>query len=351
MPTAEGLTAPELDRLVPLVRPAAILAAPGIALPTGAPCPVLADLAALMDHAPGAHEMGEPDRLAYLVFTSGSSGQPKPVRPCAPRRLGAAHDVDGWYGLRPDDRMLHAGAFNWTYTLGTGLLDPWAIGATALIPAPGTAPEALALLMKRHDARSLPQHPACRAKIVAAGPRRSHLPRLRHALAAGEKLPETLRARLAGRGPATEDHEAPRHVGMLHLPVGQPRAAPHPRGHSGYPQPGGRLAIVDWRDGVEVAAGRDRHPRHPPQRSRPYAGLPDEGAPDLPLTGDWFLTGDLVSADPDGALRTTGRPRRSADHRRFSRSALEIEGGVPVRPRGRRLRRRRPWRFGRPIPM
>ena len=28
----------------------------------------------------------------------------------------------GWYGIGPDDRMLHAGAFNWTFTLGTGLL-------------------------------------------------------------------------------------------------------------------------------------------------------------------------------------------------------------------------------------
>ncbi len=40
----------------------------------------------------------------------------------------------GWYGLRQDDRLLHAGAFNWTYTLGTGLMDPWTVGATALIP-------------------------------------------------------------------------------------------------------------------------------------------------------------------------------------------------------------------------
>ncbi len=35
----------------------------------------------------------------------------------------------GWYGIGPDDRMLHAGAFNWTFTLGTGLTDPWANGA------------------------------------------------------------------------------------------------------------------------------------------------------------------------------------------------------------------------------
>ena len=39
----------------------------------------------------------------------------------------------GWTGLTASDRLLHAGAFNWSYTLGTGLLDPWSVGATALV--------------------------------------------------------------------------------------------------------------------------------------------------------------------------------------------------------------------------
>ena len=39
----------------------------------------------------------------------------------------------GWYGIRPDDVMLHTGAFNWTYTLGTGLCDPFANAATSVV--------------------------------------------------------------------------------------------------------------------------------------------------------------------------------------------------------------------------
>lgn len=62
---------------------------------------------------------------------------------------------DGWYGLRADDRMLHAGAFNWTYTLGTGLMDPWTLGATALIPAPGTPARDLPGLLAEHGATLL----------------------------------------------------------------------------------------------------------------------------------------------------------------------------------------------------
>ncbi len=47
----------------------------------------------------------------------------------------------GWYGITPDDRMLHAGAFNWTFTLGVGLTDPWANGATAIVCTGDKAPE------------------------------------------------------------------------------------------------------------------------------------------------------------------------------------------------------------------
>ena len=39
----------------------------------------------------------------------------------------------GWYGIGPDDVMLHTGAFNWTYTLGTGLFDPFANGCTSVV--------------------------------------------------------------------------------------------------------------------------------------------------------------------------------------------------------------------------
>jgi acyl-CoA synthetase (AMP-forming)/AMP-acid ligase II len=134
IPTAEGLTRAELDRLLPLTGAAAILATPGLALPGAAAAggiPVWTDLTTLADHAPADYAQGDPDRPAYIVFTSGSSGRPKAVVH-AHRAVWARRMMwDGWYGLSPDDRVLHAGAFNWTFTLGTGLLDPWAIGATA----------------------------------------------------------------------------------------------------------------------------------------------------------------------------------------------------------------------------
>ncbi|MDG3039928.1 class I adenylate-forming enzyme family protein [Roseicyclus marinus] len=321
VPTAEGLTPPELDRLIPLIAPKAILAAPGIALPPDPPCPVLTDLAALMDHAPGGYATGDPDRLAYIVFTSGSSGRPKPVAH-AHRALRARRLMwDGWYGLQSTDRVLHAGAFNWTFTLGTGLLDPWSIGATALIPAPGTAPETLPLLLRRHDATILAAAPGIFRKLLA-GDTALPLPKLRHALAAGEKLPETLRARWQA-ATGTPIFEA---LGMSECSTfisGSP-ARPAPPGTLGYPQPGRRIAILTP-EGTPVAPGKicilAIH-RGDPGLMLGYLG---QDGFDLPLTGDWFLTGDLVSEDRDGALHYHGRRDDLMTTGGFRISPLEVE--------------------------
>ena len=328
VPTAEGLTVPELDRLTPLVAPAAILAAPGVSMPIAPPCPVVTDLAGLMAAAPAEYVMGDPDRLAYLVFTSGSSGVPKPVAHAHRAILGRRMMWDGWYGLTLEDRVLHAGAFNWTFTLGTGLLDPWSIGATALIPAPGTPPEALALLLRRHDATLFAAAPGVFRKLLAGGGALP-LPKLRHALAAGEKLPEALRARWQA-ATGTPIHEA---LGMSECSTfvsGSP-ARPAPAGTLGYPQPGRRIAILTS-GGAEVAPGETGilaiH-RSDPGLMLGYLG-PD--GPALPLAGDWFLTGDLVSADQDGAFCYHGRRDDLMTTGGFRVSPLEVEAAFQGAP-------------------
>src|SRR5690606_13333374 len=91
---------------------------------------------------------------------------------------------DGWEGLTEADRLLHAGAFNWTYTLGTGLMDPWTVGATALIPGAGVQAGRLASLLQQYEATIFAAAPGVyRQMLRAALPA---LPHLRHGLSAGE---------------------------------------------------------------------------------------------------------------------------------------------------------------------
>ena len=191
VPTSAQLTAPEISRLAPEIAPKLILAHKGISLPDPLPCPVVTDLEALAGHDRAAYQMGDPNRLAYLVYTSGTSGRPRAVAH-AHRAIWARRMMhQGWYGLRESDRLLHAGAFNWTFTLGTGLLDPWSVGATALIPSEGTDPAALPLLLKRHDATIFAAAPGVYRPLLRSPI--PPMPKLRHGLSAGEKLPEPIR--------------------------------------------------------------------------------------------------------------------------------------------------------------
>jgi 4-hydroxybenzoate-CoA ligase len=91
------------------------------------------DIRALKQMPAGTFSDTHADDPAFLIYTSGTSGTPKGVLH-AQRAAAARRPMDrGWYGITAQDRLLHAGAFNWTYTLGVGLMDPWANGATSVV--------------------------------------------------------------------------------------------------------------------------------------------------------------------------------------------------------------------------
>ncbi|GAB5446075.1 class I adenylate-forming enzyme family protein [Gymnodinialimonas sp.] len=307
IPTSAAFTVPEITKIAQALPPQAILAEHGIALPECA-CPVLS-LDVLEGQPHPAYDSAADD-LAYVVFTSGSSGRPKPVAH-AHRAVWARRMMwEGWYGLRADDRLMHTGAFNWTYTLGTGLLDPWAMGATALVPAPGTPPESLALLAKRHDATILAGSPGIFRKLLHTP--LPPIPKLRHALSAGEALPPSLRARWhAATG--TDIHEA---LGMSEVSTflsGAP-ARPAPEGTIGFPQDGRNIRITD---GCLAIHGSD---------PGLMLGYINGRSIDLPLTDDgWFQTSDRVTRRDDGAYTYHGRADDILTAGGFRIAPLEIE--------------------------
>ncbi|MEY8841347.1 AMP-binding protein, partial [Cribrihabitans sp. XS_ASV171] len=140
------------------------------------------------------------------VYTSGTSGKPRAVAHAHRAIWARQMMVDGWYGMSAEDRLCHAGAFNWTYTLGTGLMDPWTIGATALIPEPGTDSALLASLLRENRATIFAAAPGVYRKILQTTDKLD-LPHLRHGLCAGEKLSRALHQSWAA-ATGTELYEA-----------------------------------------------------------------------------------------------------------------------------------------------
>ncbi|MCB1346641.1 MAG: acyl--CoA ligase [Rhodobacter sp.] len=329
VPTSSQLTTDEITAMAAQIAPAAVVAAPGIALPEGAARVIdIPALHAMRALPPCDWAMGAPDRLAYLIFTSGTSGRPRAVMH-AHRAVWARRLMwQGWYGLTPEDRLLHAGAFNWTYTLGTGLLDPWAIGATALIPGAGVTPAQLPLLLKRFDATIFAAAPGVYRQMLRAP--LAPMPRLRHGLSAGETLPEGTRHAWT-QATGTPIYEA---LGMSEVStyVSAAPGRPAPAGTAGYAQPGRRIAVLgpDHSPVARGEAGVLAVGADDPGLFLGYWGQPEETA--AKFARGWFLTGDTVRMESDGAIRYLGRDDDMMNAGGYRVSPLEVEHVMAMHP-------------------
>lgn len=320
--TSAQLTGDEITPMAAGVNPALIVAAPGVALPA-LDIPVMTDAELRLSYQKPASpiHMGDPGRPGYIVFTSGTSGRPMAVLHAHRAILGRQMMHQGWEGLTEADRLLHAGAFNWTYTLGTGLMDPWTVGATALIPAAGVSAEQLPLLLKRFDVTIFAAAPGVyRQMLRGAVP---DLPKLRHGLSAGEKLAEeTRQAWIATTG--TPICEA---LGMSEVSTFISGAPDHPAppGSTGFAQPGRRIAALDDTL-VPVPRGEPGQlaiDRNDPGLMLEYLGAPKATA--ARFHGDWFLTGDVVAIGNDGAVTYLGRNDDQMNAGGYRVSPAEVE--------------------------
>ncbi len=324
VPTSSQLTEREVATIIAELGPRLILHDAGVACPDHPGRTGLATLRAMRDAEPLPFHMGDPDRLGYIVYTSGTSGRPRAVAHAHRAILARAMMHEGWYGLRPDDRLLHAGAFNWTYTLGAGLMDPWSVGATALIPAPGTDPGDIPALLRDHGATIFAAVPGVYRKLLNSGAD-MRLPALRHGLSAGEKLsPALAEAWQAATG--TPLYEA---YGMSECStfISASPVSPATGGALGRPQTGRRVAILGedgpvprGHDGVIAVSRRD------PGLMLGYLGQPEETA--ARFRGEWFVTGDQGRMEADGQIQYLGRADDMMNAGGYRVSPLEVEAAL-----------------------
>ena len=318
VPLSNALSEIEYDTVVQSIRPAMALRARDM---------VKAQLRAYWTLPPAEIAQGDPNRPAYIIFTSGTSGKPTPVVH-AHRAIWARQMMwDGWYGLCEDDRVMHAGAFNWTYTLGTGLLDPWSIGATALIPDHTVSAEELPALMNDYNATLFAAAPGVFRRLLRADIPR--LPALRHGLSAGEKMAPSVRAAWEEQT-NTKVYEA---FGMSECStfISAAPGHPAPAGTSGFVQPGRKVALID-KDGPVPRGhvGMIAVHKDDPGLMLGYLDQPQETA--ARYQGDWFLTGDLATMDPEGAITYAGRADDMMNAGGHRVSPIEVEDVLTSHP-------------------
>jgi 4-hydroxybenzoate-CoA ligase len=334
VPSAAALTAPEVAALIADLEPALICIGGGLEPPDAQGVPVL-DIAAmrrLRDHAALPFADTAADDPAFMVYTSGTGGRPKGVVHAQRAAWARRMMWDGWYGLTPEDRVLHAGAFNWTYTLGAGLTDPWAIGATALIyagpPDRGVWPK----LAAAHGASIFAAAPGVYRQMLATGgdPRRDFA-RLRHGLSAGEALAEPVaEAWVTATGKPV--FEA---LGMSEVSTYISSSPSRPRipGCAGYPQYGRRVAVLAENGGEPVPRGTEgllAVSRRDPGLMLGYWRRPQETA--AAFRGEWFVTGDRARMEADGAIVHLGRADDVMNAGGLRVSSAEVEAALVEHP-------------------
>ena len=153
VPASSQMTEREVEAIIATIQPKAILTSSETHCPeqTNAVQISNTELKEMQEEPLADFIYGYPNRLAYIVFSSGTSATPNTVMHAHRAIWARQMKVIDWCQLRSNDRLLRAGEFNWTFTLGTGLLDPWSIGATALVPELGSCFEDIPDLLEKYD--------------------------------------------------------------------------------------------------------------------------------------------------------------------------------------------------------
>jgi len=259
------------------------------------------------------------DDPAYLVYTSGTTGYPKGVlhghrslvgrTPAASYWFDFAEHGDHEAGTAPGqgDRIVHSGKFNWTYVLGSALMDPLFHGKTVIAHEGKNDAETWPRLIAKHGATIFIGVPTVYRQILQKTAfRKADVPTLRHCMSAGEHLSDEVFGLWTDRF-GLDIFEA---VGMSEFSyyLSQSKFRPIRPGSAGFPQPGHGIRLLDPETLEEAAPGEEGMiciPESDPGLFLRYWNLPEETAK---LRHDgWFFTGDYARYDADGYLWFLGR--------------------------------------------
>jgi mycobactin phenyloxazoline synthetase len=287
--------------------------------PLSVPVPELV-LADILRDAPANAEISsariDPAALAYVLFTSGSTGEPKGVEVTHDAAMNTVEFIGRHFEIGPADRCLALSTLEGDISVMDVFVTLRTGGSLVVVDeAQRRDPDAWARLIETHQVTVLHFMPGWLEMLVEVG--RGRLSSVRVIPTGGDWVrPEVVRRlqaeapglRFAGLGGATE---TPVHNSVFEVTEAIPEdwtALPF-----GVPLPNNACRVVDdtgadcpdWVPGEYWVSGRGI--------ARGYRGRPDLTAERF-VEHDgriWYRTGDLVRYWPDGTLEFVGR----ADHR------------------------------------
>lgn len=249
------------------------------------------------------------DDPAYLVYTSGTTGYPKGVLHAHRAMLGRQPAAKYWFNYASDqqDRIMHSGKFNWTYVLGSGLMDPLYAGKTVIVHEGKNDAQKWLQLIQKHKATIFIGVPTIYRQILQkTSADQSTVPSMRHFMSAGEHLSDEVLNQWKTRF-GLDIYEA---VGMSEFSyyLSQSIYRPIRPGSAGFPQPGHGVKLLDPDTVKEVPAGEEGMisiPLDDPGLFLRYWNMEAETA--KYKHDGYFFTGDYARYDEDGYIWFLGR--------------------------------------------
>jgi acetyl-CoA synthetase len=263
-------------------------------LPDGIEYMTLADVRAALDEDRAQETPVEkadlaPEDPALIVFTSGTTGEPRAALHAQRYLPGQRGQAVHWLGARKGELVWCTTATGWSKSARNVFLAPWLCGAAAMIVEGRFEPAERLELIERERVNVVCQAPT-EYRALARRSQLRPLASVRRMVSAGEALnPEVIGAWREATGLTIADGYGQTETGHL---VGNHDSDEIRDGSMGKPLPGLELRIADEVLQVRVASC-------PTFFSR-YVGAE-------PFTGEWWPTGDIVREDADGYLWHQGR--------------------------------------------
>jgi acyl-coenzyme A synthetase/AMP-(fatty) acid ligase len=249
-----------------------------------------------------------PTDPALITFTSGTAGEPKPIRHGQRYLPGQRVQAEHWFGAREGDLCWCTAASGWSKSARNVFIAPWVRGATALLQDTRFDPAERLDTVEREGVNVLCMAPT-EYRTIAKRTELRELPTLRHAVAAGEPLnPEIVRLWAEAVNVEIHDGYGQTETGAL---TGMPIGSPVRPGSMGKPLPGFRLWIEDG----ELCADPKTVPTF-------FIDGPD----------DVWRTGDRVREDEDGYLWFEGRSDDVIISAGYRIGPFEVESALVSHP-------------------
>jgi acyl-CoA synthetase (AMP-forming)/AMP-acid ligase II len=264
----------------------------------------------------------EPDDVAFVLSTSGTTGRAKLVPLTQKDHFDCALHRAECFALTARDRALCVSPLFTASGIRRSLLPSLAAGGS-VICAPDCDPERMIEWLTELSPTYLPASPTVYRALLDAIERRGDGPRhtLRFVMSGTVGMDAALQLRLEARlgVPVIQTYAMTEVSGIAHNPLPPGERRPGSVGVADR----GEVAILGYDDAFVESGNAGEIVVRGPQVFAGYEG--DEEANRETFRGDWFRTGDLGHLDADGYLYIIGRTKDVINRGGFKVSPSEVD--------------------------